>query len=110
MILTEQFKIRDDKIKTNKTQYNLDREAAKISPLFSKKLDKYEYLTGQDLRYKRVVVQRAKFEYSSFREAFNKVFKKDEKNKKATKQDNALMYDSAHNFSKYKLVNFSEIS
>ena len=37
-----------DKIKTldkNEAQYNPDREAAKISPLLSGKLDKYEYLS-----------------------------------------------------------------
>ena len=33
MTLTEQVKILDDKIKTNKAQYDLDREAAKISAL-----------------------------------------------------------------------------
>ena len=35
MILTEQFKILDDKIKANKAQYDLDRETTKISPLSS---------------------------------------------------------------------------
>ena len=33
MTLTEQVKILDDKIKENRAQYDLDREAAKISPL-----------------------------------------------------------------------------
>ena len=33
MTLTEQVKILDDKIKANKAQYDLDREAAKISNL-----------------------------------------------------------------------------
>ena len=49
MILTEQGKIFDDKIKANKAQYDLDREAAKISALSSVELEKYEYLTGEDL-------------------------------------------------------------
>ena len=31
------------------SQYDLDREAAKISALSSNNLDKYEYLTGEDL-------------------------------------------------------------
>ena len=35
MTLTEQVKIIDDKIKPNKAQYDLDREAAKISALSS---------------------------------------------------------------------------
>ena len=35
MTLTEQVKILEDKIKANETQYDLDREAAKISALSS---------------------------------------------------------------------------
>ena len=83
MTLTEQVEILDDKIKANKAQYDLDREAAKIGALSSKNLEKYEYLTGEDLGHKPDVIQRAKFEYSLLEEAFNKVFKKDDKNKKS---------------------------
>ena len=36
----------DDKIKDEKLQYYINREAAKISGLSSGKIDKYEYLTG----------------------------------------------------------------
>ena len=36
----------------NEAQYNLDRKAAKISALSSNNLDKYEYLTGEDLGLK----------------------------------------------------------
>ena len=82
MTLTEQVKILDDKIKANQAQYYLDREAAKITALSSKELDKYEYLTGEDLGYKPDVIQKAKFEYSPIGEDFNKIFKKDDKNKK----------------------------
>ena len=49
MTLTEQVRILHDKVKANQAQYDLDREVAKISPLSSKELDKYEYLTGEDL-------------------------------------------------------------
>ena len=56
MSLTEQVKILDDKIKANQAQYDLDREKAKISALSPKELDKYEYLTGEDLGYKPVVI------------------------------------------------------
>ena len=41
MTLTEQVKILDDKIKANKAQYELDREAAKITAISSGKLEKY---------------------------------------------------------------------
>ena len=50
MTLTEQVKILDDKIKANKAQNELDREAAKISALSSGELEKYEYLTGERFR------------------------------------------------------------
>ena len=81
MTLTEQFKILNDKIKANKTQYDLDRETAKISALSSSELEKYEYLTGEDLGYKPDAVQKAKFEYSPLRKVFNKGFDESEKKK-----------------------------
>ena len=37
----------DDKIRYEKLQYDINREAAKKSALSSGKLDKYEYLTGE---------------------------------------------------------------
>ena len=64
MTLTEQVTILDDKIKANKAQYDLDREAAEISALISAELEKYEYLTGEDLGYKPDVDEKTKFEYS----------------------------------------------
>ena len=63
MTLTDELKILDDKIKANLAHYDLTREAAKISALLSKELDKYQYLSGEDLGYKPGVVERAKFEY-----------------------------------------------
>ena len=39
----------NDQIKDEKLQYNINREAAKISALSSGKLHKYEYLTGEDI-------------------------------------------------------------
>ena len=83
MTLTEQVKIFDDKVKANKAQYDLDREAAKIRALSFKDLEKYEYLTGEDLGYRPDVIQRAKVEYSPLGEAFNKAFKKMIKIKKS---------------------------
>ena len=64
MTLTDELKILDNKIKSNQDQDNLDREAAKISVVSSKKLEKYEYFTGEDLAYKPDVIQGTKFEYS----------------------------------------------
>ena len=56
----------------NEAQYNLDRKTAKISALSSNNLDKYKYLTGEDLGLKPSTVEQAKFEYSPFGKIFNK--------------------------------------
>ena len=72
MTLTEQVKILDDKIKASKSQYDVDRQAAKISALSSGELEKYEYLTGDNLGYKPDVVQKSKFEYSLLGQVFSK--------------------------------------
>ena len=71
MTLTDELKSLDDKIKANQTQYDLDKEAAKISLFPSKELDRYEYLTGEDLRYKPIVVEKFKFEYPLLGEALS---------------------------------------
>ena len=110
MTLTKQVKILDNKIKANKAKYELDRDTAKISALSSGELEKYQYLTGEDLGYKPDIIQKTKFEYSPLGEAFNKAFKKDAKNKKVIKYDNNLAYSSVHNFNRYSLPNFNEIS
>ena len=68
--------ILDDKIEVNQAQYDLDIEAARISALLSKELEKYEYLTSEELGYKPGVVEKAKFEYSPLDEALEKGFKK----------------------------------
>ena len=68
--------ILDDKIEANQAQYDLDIEAARISALLSKELEKYEYLTSEELGYKPGVVEKAKFEYSPLDEALEKGFKK----------------------------------
>ena len=51
---------------------DLNRKAAKISALFFNNLDKYEYLTGEDLGLKPSNVEQARFEYS----LLGKIFKK----------------------------------
>ena len=52
MTMSGQVKILNRKIMQNHAQYNLDRKATKISALSSNNLDKYEYLTGEDLGFK----------------------------------------------------------
>ena len=78
MTVTDQIKILNRKIKQNESQYDLDREAAKISALSSNSLDKYELLTGEDLGLKPGTIEQAKFEYSPFSKIFNKGLKKKE--------------------------------
>ena len=79
MTVTDQIKILDQRIKENESQYDLDREAAKLSELSSNNLDKYELLTGEDLNLKPSTVERAKFEYSPLGKMFNKGLSEDDK-------------------------------
>ena len=65
MTLTDQCKILDNEIKANQAQYDIGREVAKISALSTKDLlEKYEYLTGEDLGHRLSVLEKTKFEYS----------------------------------------------
>ena len=79
MTVTYQTKILNRKIKQNESQYDLDREAAKISALSSNNLDKYELLTGEDLDLKLSTIEQATFEYSPLRKIFNKGLSEDDK-------------------------------
>ena len=79
MAVIDQLKILDNKIRQNQVDYDLYRKNAKISALSSGKLDKYEYLTGEDLGYRPDPVQKAKFEYSPLGLVFNKGLDKSEK-------------------------------
>ena len=79
MTVTDQIKILDRKIKQKESQYDLDREAAKISALSSKNLDKYELLTGEDLGLKPSTVEQAKFQYSPLGKIFNKGLSEEDK-------------------------------
>ena len=60
MAIAHELKILDDKVKVNQAQYGLDREAAKMTALSSDELEKYVYVTGEDLGYKPGVVEKVK--------------------------------------------------
>ena len=79
MTVTDQIKVLDRKIKQNEAQHDLNRKAAKISALCSNNLDKFEYLTGEDLDLKPSTVEQAKFEYSPLGKIFNKGLSEDDK-------------------------------
>ena len=67
----------DDKIKDEKLQYDINREATKISALSSDKIDKYEYLTGEEIlpSDQSRIIEQAKFTYSPLTKAFEKQIK-----------------------------------
>ena len=62
----------------NEAQHDLDRKAAQTCALSSNNLDKYEYLTGEDLGLKPSTIERPKFEFSPLREILNKGLDKDD--------------------------------
>ena len=72
MTVKDQLKIRDPKIRQNQADYDLYRKNVKIPALSSSNLNKFEYLTVEDLRYRPDPVQKAKFEYSPLGQVFNK--------------------------------------
>ena len=86
MTITDQIKILDKKIMQNEAQYDLDRKAAKISALSSNNLDKYEYLTGEDLGLKPSTIEQAKFEYFPLGKIFNKGLSEDDQKEELFKR------------------------
>ena len=114
MTLTDELKFLMTRLKRNQARYGFDREAAKISALSSKELDKHEYLTGEGLGYKPGVVEKVKFEYSPLGESLNnKVKSKTDKRDKVVdtdKQGKNLPYSSQHSFVKFKdISDFREL-
>ena len=68
----------DDMIRNEKLQYDIHREAAKISALSSRKIDKYEYLTCEEilLSNRIQIIEQAKFTYSRLEQALEKYIEK----------------------------------
>ena len=64
----------DDQIKDKKLQYDINREAANIAVLSSSKIDKYEYLTGEEIlpSNENQVMEQPKFTNFSLGKAFKK--------------------------------------
>ena len=115
MTVIDQIKILDDKIKSNQAQYDLNREAAKITALsFKDLLEKYEYLTGENLGHRPSALEKTKFEYSPLDSVLtNNVKKKTNTNKVISKkkQDKCLVYNSQHSFTEFKDIDeFKELS
>ena len=64
----------EDEIRDQKLQYDINREAAKISDLLSGKIGKYEYLSGEEIlpSNQQQIIEQAKFTYSPLGKAFEK--------------------------------------
>ena len=56
----------ENQVKDKKLQYDINREVAKISALSSGKIDKYKYLTGEEIlpSNQLKIIEQAKFTYS----------------------------------------------
>ena len=80
----------EDQIRDEKLQYEINRESAKISALSSGKIDKYEYLIGEEIlpSKQQQIIEQAKFTYSPLERAFEKQTKAIENQRK--KQVDAL--------------------
>ena len=100
----------EDRIKDEKLQYDIIREAPKISALSSGKLDKYEYLTGEEIlpSNQQQIIEQTKFTYSLLGKAFEKQAKTIEDQGK--KQIKALVALKPKNNAKVKLDKTPSIS
>ena len=67
----------DDQIRDEKLHYDINREVAKISPLSSGKINKYEYLTGEVILLfnQKQIIEQTTFTYSLIGKAFEKQIK-----------------------------------
>ena len=67
----------DNKVRKEKLQYDINSESAKISALSCGKIDKYEYLTGEEIlpSDQRRVIEQAKFTYSPLGKTFERQIK-----------------------------------
>ena len=103
----------EDQIKDEKLQYDINRQAAKISALSSGTIDKYEYLTGEEIlpSNQQQIIEQAKFTYSPLGKAFEKQTKtiedKGEKQIKAI-QDNKQQLINDNDYKNKLLISKKE--
>ena len=109
----------NDQIKDEKLQYDINREASKISALSSVNIQKYEYLTGEDILpfNQQQIIEHAKFTYSPLGKAFEKQIKtiEDQGRKQIdalenlkSKQETKPIEDKSNNQSRAKVI-FNEL-
>ena len=110
MQISIKFQIRDEKL-----QYDINREAPKISALSSGKVHKYEFLSGEDIlsSNQQQIIEQAKFTYSPLGKAFEKQIKtiEDQGKKKVDalknlkpKEETKRIEDKSNNQSKAAIV------
>ena len=95
----------DDQIINEKLQYDINKEAAKISALSSGKLHKYEYLTGEDIlpSNQQRIIEQTKFTCSPLGKALDKQIKTIEE--QGEKQVHALDNLKSDNNKKLEIKN-----
>ena len=73
-----------DQIIDEKLQYDINRAVGKISAFSSGKIDKYEYLSGEEIlpSNQQQIIEQAKFTYSPLEKAFGKQRKRIEDQRK----------------------------
>ena len=109
----------NDQIRDGKLQYDINREAAKISALSLGEIRKCEYLTGEDIlpSNQQQIIEQAKYFYSPLGKAFQKQIKtiEDQGEKQIDalrdlkpKEQAKLIEDKSNNQSKAAII-FNEL-
>ena len=93
----------EDQIRNEKLKYDINIEAAKTSALSSGKIDKYEYLTGEEIlaSNQQQIIEQAKFTYSPLVKAFNKKTKTIEDQAKTIKDKKEQSKETEKQLDKY---------
>ena len=103
----------DYQIQYEKLQYDINREAAKVSPLSSGKINKHEYLTGEEIfpSNQNHITEQAKLTYSSLVKAFKNQPKILEAIKDSESDDNEelLKYNKIDELSDEKICKIDNI-
>ena len=94
----------EDQIRDEKLQFDINRQAAKITALSSGKIEKYEYLTGEEIlpSKQQQMIEQAKFTYSPLGNAF-------EKQKRAIKDQGEKQIEKIQD-NKKQLANTQELA
>ena len=95
MTVSDKVKIIDQKIEQNKAQYVLARQTTKISALSSENVEKYEFLTGEDVLPEKDLFQKT----ATIKSIQSKIINNKISLKNYNRSD--LIYNEKYNFYKY---------